>query len=385
MKKLKTVYSVIFSIALLAAFVIFPAKAEAAEISKEPPVIEGLEYESALELEFATGFDVFTYQDGYEIINVYESGQYLLVPEGKTAPEGLDPDIVVLQKPLDKIYLAASSSMALFHAIDSLDSIRLSGIQESGWYIEQAAEAMKSGDILFAGKYSEPDYELMVEEGCDLAIESTMILHTPKVKEMIELMGIPVFTDRSSYEAHPLGRTEWVKLYGAMMDKDEEAKTFFDEQTKVIEKLKDFPNTEKTVAFFFINSDGSAVVRKPTDYVPKMIEIAGGRYIFDSLDDEEETKRSSVPMTMEEFYATAIDADYLVYNGTIDNPLESMDDLFAKSELFHDFKAVKEGNVWSVGKYLYQATDIVGNLITDMHLMLTDGDESQMTFMTKID
>lgn len=89
-------------------------------------------------------------------------------------------------------------------------------------------------------------------------------------------------------------------------------------------------------------------------------------------------------MTMEEFYATAVNADYLVYNGTIDNPLESLDDLFAKSELFRDFKAVKEGNVWSVGKYLYQATDIVGKLITDMNLMLTGGDESQMTFMEKI-
>ena len=47
-------------------------------------------------------------------------------------------------------------------------------------------------------------------------------------------------------------------------------------------------------------------------------------------------------------------------------------------------KAVKEGNVWCAGKYLYQATDIVGNMITDLHLMLTGGDASQMTFMTKI-
>ena len=62
-----------------------------------------------------------------------------------------------------------------------------------------------------------------------------------------------------------------------------------------------------------------------------------------------------------------------------------VDELLQKSELFADFKAVKEGNVWCAGKYLYQATDIVGNMITDLHLMLTGGDASQMTFMTKID
>lgn len=73
---------------------------------------------------------------------------------------------------------------------------------------------MEDGSIVFAGKYSEPDYELLVNSGCNLAIESTMILHTPKVQEMIEQMGIPVFTDRSSYENHPLGRTEWIKSLG---------------------------------------------------------------------------------------------------------------------------------------------------------------------------
>ena len=35
------------------------------------------------------------------------------------------------------------------------------------------------------------------------------------------------------------------------------------------------------------------------------------------------------------------------------------------------------------GQNMYQATDIVGQLIRDFHLMLTDGDPSQMTFLDK--
>ena len=73
--------------------------------------------------------------------------------------------------------------------------------------------------------YSEPDYEMLVDQDCDVAIESTMILHTPKVQEMIEDLDIPVFIDRSSYETHPLARTEWIKLYGAMLDKEEEQRS----------------------------------------------------------------------------------------------------------------------------------------------------------------
>ena len=349
----------------------------------DAPEVSGLNCQGKLKLDYAECYDVYYYESDYQLIDVHDSAQYLLVPEGAEAPEGLDDSIIVLQKPLDKIYLAASSTMALFRALDSMDNIKMSGIDASGWYIEEAKQAMEDGKIQFAGKYSEPDYEMLVDQDCDVAIESTMILHTPKVQEMIEDLDIPVFIDRSSYETHPLARTEWIKLYGAMLDKEEEAYSFFDEQAKVIGDLKDFKNTEKTVAFFFVSTDGSIVVRRTQDYIPSMIELAGGRYVFQDLDSVETTS-ASVSMSMEEFYAAAADADYLVYNATIDNPIQSVDELVAKNELFEDFKAVQEGNVWCVGKYMYQATDIVGQLITDFHLMLTDGDEKDMTFLTKV-
>ena len=357
-----------------------PAFAEPAADALELP---GLMWESRMNLIYATGFSVDYYEGGYALIDVKDSAQYLVVPEGMPVPEGLDAGIRVLQQPLDKIYLAATSAMALFDRLDALSSIRLVGTAASGWYIDNAVAAIENGDMLFSGKYSEPDYELMINEGCDLAIESTMIQHSPKVQEMIELLGIPVFIDRSSYENHPLGRTEWIKLYSVLVDKEEQAEEFFATQTAIIEELKDFENTEKTVAFFYISSDGTVNVRASWDYIASMIEIAGGRYIFQDLSDPE-SNRSTVSMTLEQFYAAAVNADYLIYNAAIDNPLPNVDALLAKSNLFADFKAVREGNVWCTGKYLYQATDIVGSLITDIHHMLT-GEEEGMNFIYKLD
>ncbi|MDD3338098.1 MAG: ABC transporter substrate-binding protein [Lachnospiraceae bacterium] len=358
--------------------------AAAIAIAHTPPEISGLTYESQMELDYAKGFDVFYYQDGYAVINVYDSAQYLVVPEGKAAPEGLESQIKVLQQPLDNIYMAATSVMALFRAMDALADIRFAGMEADGWYVQEAAEAINNGTMLFAGKYSEPDYELLVDKGCDLAIESTMILHDPKVQEMIESLGIPVFIERSSYEAHPLGRTEWIKLYGVLVGKEDEAKTFFDKQAEIISQLADFQNTEKTVAFFYVDTNGTVVVRKSDDYIPSMIQIAGGRYIFSDLQNEESSS-ASVSLSMEEFYASAMNADYLIYNGTIDLPLSSVKDLLAKSELFAEFKAVKDGNVWTIGKDLYQSTDIVGQLIGDVHKMLTDDATGDMTFLKKVD
>ena len=96
-----------------------------------------------------------------------------------------------------------------------------------------------------------------------------------------------------------------------------------------------------------------------------------------------DSPRASVSISMEDFYPAAVDADYLIYNASIDAPLNSLDELLGKSALFADFRAVKEGNVWSTDKYLYQATDIVGELITDIHRMLT-GEMEGMTFIKKL-
>lgn len=358
-------------------------KSSGGDISNAPE-IPGLTCESAADLTYAEVFDIYYYNDDYKVIDVHDDRTYLIIPEDGTEPEGIDEDIILLQAPLDTIYLAASSAMALFDAMDGLDSIRLSGTQESGWYIDNAVQAMKNGDILFGGKYNKPDYEMLIAEGCNLAIESTMILHSPKVQEMIEDLGIPVFIDRSSYESHPLARTEWVKVYGALIGHEEEAEAFFEKEIKVIEKLNDFENTGKTVAYFYINTDGSAIVRSTNDYIPKMIEMAGGKYIFSDLEKADGSSSASVNISMEQFYATAKDADYLIYNASIDGVLKSMDELLAKDALFSDFKAVKEGHVWTTGKSLYQATDTVGEFILDINEMLTTGDQNNMRFLQEV-
>ena len=351
---------------------------------KEGPQIAGLTYEKAMDLTYANEFDVYYYKDGYKLIDVHESCKYLVVPEGKEVPDRLDDDIVVIEQPLQHVYMAASASMSLIASIDAIDCVSFSGLNESDWYVDAAKQAMKDGKMIYAGKYSEPDYETLIDGGCDLAVESTMILHTPKVQEMIEDLDIPVLVDYASYESHPLGRTEWVKLYGALFDKESEAEQFFEKQAEIIEQLEEFQNTEKTVAYFYINTDGSVVVRKSDDYIPSMIEIAGGRYAFSDLKNPD-SNAPSVKLTMEEFYATAVDADYLIYNGTIVGQVSSIKELEAKSNLFSEFKAVKEGNVWYTGKNLYQATDTVGELIRDIHLMLTGGDSKDMTFLQKME
>lgn len=335
-------------------------------------------------LSFAHEFSIEEYEGGLKLISINEGGRFLVVPEGASAPKGIAKDIVVLQQPVKNIYLAATAVMCLFDGLDRLDAIRLSGTKAEGWYVENARLAMERGDILYAGKYSQPDYELILSENCPLAIESGMIGHASDVKAQLENLGVPVLIDRSSYETHPLGRTEWIKLYGVLLGCEERADALFSEQVELMNSVSG-TDTGKTVAFFRISGTGYAVARKSGDYVSRMIELAGGHYAFADLGDS--SAMATVNVEMETFFATARSADVVIYNSTIGGEVESMEEFLALNPLMKDLEAVGNGAVWCTRESMYQQTLNIGQMIAELNIILNaapeDDPELQYFFRLK--
>lgn len=337
----------------------------------------------SMELLYAENFSVDYYEGGFKLLETMDGTQILVVPEDKEIPQNVNEDTIVLKQPVQNMYLVSSAVMDIFSKLDAIDTLHFSSQTEDNWYVDDAKQAMEDGSLIYAGKYSKPDYELIVSEGCSLAIENSMIFHSPEVMEMLESFDIPVMVEYSSYESHPMGRVEWIKFFGALVDKEDEAQRIFDEQIDILDSVTANENTDKTVAFFYITSNGLVQVRQSNDYIPKMIELAGGRYIFDNLGDPE-SKRSTMNMQVEEFYDGAKDADYIIYNSTIDGGLSSVDELIDKCPVLADFKAVKDGNVWCTTNDMYQQSMSIGYMIKDIHSMLCDGDENDMTYLFKL-
>lgn len=349
--------------------------------SEETAGLSSLQFQGSMELQYAENFSVDYYEGGYELLTtIPDSKQYLLVPEGAEVPVGLDEEICILQEPLDNIYLVASGVMDMFASLDAVDQIRFSGQKQENWYIQKAKDAMAEGTLVYAGKYSKPDYELLVSEGCDLAIENRMITHSPEVMEMLESFDIPVMIEYSSYEQHPLGKVEWVKFFGILTGKEAEAEAAFAAQAEILETVSNDEKTGKTVAFFYVTSNGLIQVRQSTDYIPKLIELAGGRYIFDDLEDSG-SGRSTLNMQIEDFYAGGKEADILIYNSSIDGGVNTIDELIGKCNILKDFKAVQEGQVYCTTNDMYQQSMAVGYLLQDMHTVLTGDDSKNLKYL----
>ena len=335
-----------------------------------------------LPLSYAAQFSAFRNADGTYRITIGGTDEYLLVPEGMDPPEETADNVTVLCQPLDSVYLAASSAMDFYRELEALPLVRMTSTKKADWSLEEVKKALTDGEMLYAGKYSAPDYERILEEGTDIAIESTMIYHSPAVMEKLQSLGIPVLVERSSYEADPLGRLEWIKLYGLLTGRLAQAEAFFDRQVLQLSNM-DPPKTGITAAFFYISSGGYAVVRRPGDYISRMIRMAGGSYFLPENGKSGESALSTMNMTMESFYEAARDADILFYNATIDGEIRSLDELLQKSGLLADFKAVKEGRVWCTGKNMFQQVTAIGDMVLEMNRVMRDG-EGDLRFFRRL-
>ena len=351
-------------------------------LPQEADISDSLTFVGELERNYADNFRVFYYEDGYTLLmTIPDSARFLIVPKNAAVPGDLDEDVKMIQRPVNNLYLVSSAIMDLFAALDGIENVKYSGKKEEDWYIEEAVKAMQQGSLIYAGKYNKPDYEMIVSGDCSLIIENTMIFHSPEVKEKFEEFGIPVMVEYSNYEAHPLGRVEWIKFFGALLGKENEAQAIFEEQKSLVESIESDEDCGKTVAYFYITSNNLIQVRKSTDYIPKMIELAGGRYLFDNLENED--GGLMVNMSVEQFYNDAKDADILIYNSSIDGGVESLEELFAKSKLLKDFKAVKEGNVWCTTNDMYQQSLSCAYMIEDIHHVL-EGETDSLNYLFQL-
>ena len=361
---------------IMAAVILFAVMltgcSQAETIPEKYIEIDGLTFSERAELTYAEQFAIDRYNDGYSVIHTMTGESFLLVPEGLEIPDGISEDIVVIKKPTGNIYLAATSAMGLFAELEKGEAVKFSGTKADDWHIGYARNAMENGTMFYAGKYREPDYEMLLENECALSIQSTMIDHSPEVKDKLNELGIPVFVDYSSYESHPLGRSEWIKVYGEMTDTSELARQLFEAQSDELSGISE-NSTGKTAAFFYISTSGQVVTRKSGDYITKMIELAGGENVFENLGDDKAT--SSVTIEPEQFYLQAKDADFIIYNSTIGGEVTTIDELIAKNELLADLKAVQNGNVWCTKENLFQETMKLGTVISDLNSIFTGNAE----------
>ena len=326
-----------------------------------------------IELDAARNFTLDRLEDGEVLICTAGDERFLVVDAPWSAPDGLAEDIELIRRPLTSVYLVSTGMICLLDEIDALDSVSVCSVTADDSPNERLAEKIRAGKIAYGGKYRSPDFELIAEAGCTLAIENTKINHAPDAKRKLQDLDVAVLTEQSSSEPEVLGRLEWIKLMGVLFDREDAAQAAYGDIAERVRGIASLEPTGKTVAFFYINEDGAAVTRRSTDYFSQMIDMAGGTFVaFDPDDEEDGSSSVQSVIDLETFYATAKDADVIIYNTTVDTAVTDIDDILDKNPLLADMAAARSGEVYACDENMYQAMNATDEILEDIRSALEE-------------
>lgn len=325
-------------------------------------------------------------EKAYSKIEVFDKEKkldtsWLLLPEGVDKVSGAPAGVNIMTfRDRQNIMVSSASTMALINAMDALSKVPMT-TADTTWRIQEIKDAIDKGTVKEVGKYSKPDYEQIISIGAEkhvtFAVFSTMLDSVPDVYDQLtKTCNLRIMRDQSSYESHPLGRTEWIKIYGEIFDMRDKSDAVFNGQVEILNETTskiNVPEAErKTVLIFYTTSTKDTFyVRNAADYVTELVNLGGGKQVAEIGPG----KSGNTKMTQESFIQECSQADYVLYNwtsgasGVKDESLQGLIDA-RLGDWFKDFKAYKEGNVWRTSNDFYQKMDKMGEMVADINKML---------------
>ena len=214
--------------------------------------------------------------------------KYLIVPKDVEIPAGLDKDMIVIQLPVEKAYVASEDALKLLdEQLDAAESIKAVGMEQKDCQIENIAKTMEDKKISFDGAFDDLDYKALVKDEIDFAILPSEFLpgnakdeedadaadetadtkaedqkddkddkttdekadedKTPEellkeenerlsdTAERLATLTIPMLVDRSADEKTDLAKAEWLKVYGVIFGCEDQANELFQQMVKAEE------------------------------------------------------------------------------------------------------------------------------------------------------
>lgn len=341
--------------------------------------IENHKVTGKLEREYAERFGVSYYDNKYCMVVINGTDYYMLNGDEFSIPNDIPKGVTVIDVPLKNIDLVSTSTVDYFACLDALDGVSFTSIKQNDSVDEKVTNLIAQDKIKYAGKYSAPDYELLLSGGCSLVVENTMITHTPDVLLQLHNIDIPTLIDYSSHEPSPIGRMEWIKLYGLLSGKLKEAEQIFEEKASNINSK--FEKNDKKVAYFYVSENGGVGIRKNQDYIVKLIDIAGGNYAFDGKNEYDGTGQMTIQK--EAFFTEISDCDVLIYNSTINGGVTSKDELLSKFEIIGNTKAFKNDSVYCTRDNIYLSVMSLPEIADELNVVLCGGEASEYFYKLK--
>jgi iron complex transport system substrate-binding protein len=289
-------------------------------------------------------------EDGYTRLTVMNPWQgasginqvWYLVHRGAKIPEGVDQQSVIYV-PIRRIICMSSTHIAMVSALNEEASV--TGVSGAGFLHDTAlVRRYEEGLIRDVGYEDNLNKEMIVSLSPDLVmaygVGSESSGYTGKIREL----GIKVLFNADFLETDPLGKAEWIKLFGSLYCKETLADSIFDSVTREYNLVRDFIRDNRSgrpEVLLGLPFRDTWFISPGNSYISKMISDAGGSYLW-----KETNSSSSIPMGMENVYLRALKADYWLNPGSAN----SVNDILAIDTRLENLPCFRKGNIYNNNK-----------------------------------
>lgn len=340
--------SIVLALGLVACGSEGPGKQD--EIGSQEEEVEEKGSGREMPLEYAETFKITYLGEGIKEVDFEDGPRLILLDKDQEVPEEYKDETIV-RTPVENVLLGTTVFACDIRAIGEIDSIIATTSEIGTWEIPEVIANMEDGKTEFVGKTNAPDYELIHSLKPDLAFITGGRAGNQEFMAKLDELGINYVPGTAYLELHPLGRMEWMKLTSAFYNKEDIAEEHFNKAVANINELQgELTSGDKPRVAWGRISKGKVAVPLTESYAAKMIEIAGGDYIFKDANLE------SKDISIEEFYDKGKDADIFIWE-TMGSAPESLEAMIEDTPSLAEFKAVKGLNVWRLGDDYFQSID----------------------------
>ncbi|MGD0581609.1 MAG: ABC transporter substrate-binding protein [Bacteroidales bacterium] len=328
------------------AFIFFCLTAAISSCSHSPSASDKKRRSPLSEISYAERFTLEK-KDGISILTIIDPWQgavnvnqvYYLVKRGETIPQGYDTSRVI-RTPVSRIIAMSTTYLSMISALGETDKV--TGISGADLlYDEKLRKAVNAGKIEDVGYNENLNGELIVKLDPDLVmvygIGGESSGYTGKLKEL----GIKVMFNADYLENDPLGKAEWIKVFGALFLKEKEANELFSSIVDEYNSIKKFIS-EKTSArpsvLLGLPWKDTWYVSPGNSFISRLISDAGGNYIW-----KETTAEASMPYGLESVWRKAMNADYWLNISNVQEPGE----ILTIDNRLGEIPAFKKGNLYN--------------------------------------
>ncbi|MCK8141169.1 ABC transporter substrate-binding protein [Flavobacterium sp. I-SCBP12n] len=308
------------------------------------------------EIEYASNLAIFK-QEGYSIVkiinpwpNADKDFTYILKEKNVVVPDSLQK-YNTIKVPLQSIVVTSTTIIPYLEMLGVEN--HLVGFPHTDYISSlKTRKLIDNGSIKNVGQNEKLNMEQLIEMSPELIVTFGIDNNNPMI-DNLQKSGLKVLIQADWMEQSPLGKAEWIKLYGALFGKEKEAKTQFDDIIKNYKEAMNLVSTKKPTANVLYGSmyQDQWYVAKANSWVAQFLKDAKSNYLWA---DTEGT--GSIGLSFEKVLEKAKNANYWIATG----PFKTVAELENINPHYSQFDAFKtkqvytfEGKIGATGGTIY--------------------------------